>query len=97
MSLPVLVLDVNEEEADKLLATLDPLAAMALRDDAKLKALLSNVFSGDTSKEVGALLSSISKQSKAPMPIFRLDPTSRQMAIMAGDDPDVGGKVQALF
>lgn len=33
MRVPVLVLDVNEEEADKLLATLDPLAAMAGKND----------------------------------------------------------------
>jgi len=40
---PVLVLDVNEAEADKLLATLDPLAAMAGRDEENLKALLASV------------------------------------------------------
>jgi hypothetical protein len=37
---PVLVLDVNEHEADQLLATLDPLAAMAKADAAKLDELL---------------------------------------------------------
>ena len=37
---PVLVLDVNEAEADKLLATLDPLAAMAETDAGKLDELL---------------------------------------------------------
>lgn len=41
--IPVLVLDVTEEEADKLLATLDPIAAMAERDSAKLSALLSEI------------------------------------------------------
>lgn len=43
---PVLVLDVNEAEADKLLATLDPLAAMAESDAAKLDQLLRNVDTG---------------------------------------------------
>ena len=43
---PVLILDVNEAEADKLLATLDPLAAMADSDAAKLDALLRNVDTG---------------------------------------------------
>lgn len=43
---PVLVLDVNEDEADKLLATLDPLAAMADSDAAKLDELLRNVNTG---------------------------------------------------
>ena len=41
--LPVLVLDVTEAEADKLLATLDPLAAMATTDAAKLGDLISHL------------------------------------------------------
>ena len=40
---PVLVLDVNEEEADKILLTLDPLAAMAESDAERIKALLQTV------------------------------------------------------
>ncbi|MGE3108839.1 MAG: DNA methyltransferase [Phycisphaerales bacterium] len=40
---PVLVLDVNEEEAAKLLATLDPLAALAGADPTKLEALMAEV------------------------------------------------------
>ena len=40
---PVLVLDVTEEEGDKILATLDPLAALAKADDAALKGLLDQV------------------------------------------------------
>ncbi len=40
---PVLVLDLNEEEADKLLASLDPLAAMAGKDDNLLRDLLSGI------------------------------------------------------
>jgi len=43
---PVLILDVDETEADKLLATLDPLAAMAGADDARLAVLLENVKTG---------------------------------------------------
>ncbi len=43
---PVLVLDVSESEADKLLATLDPLAAMAVADADKLDALLREVQTG---------------------------------------------------
>jgi len=41
--IPVLVLDVTEAEADKLLATLDPLAAMATTDAAKLGDLISHL------------------------------------------------------
>lgn len=40
---PVLVLDVNEAEADKLLLSLDPLSAMADTDTAALKQLLESV------------------------------------------------------
>jgi hypothetical protein len=40
---PVLILDVNEAEADKLLATLDPLAAMAEKDAEQLAALLGTL------------------------------------------------------
>ncbi len=40
---PVLVLDLNEAEADKLLASLDPLAAMAGKDDDLLRDLLRSI------------------------------------------------------
>ena len=38
-SVPVLVLDITEEESDKILATLDPLAAMAEADGESLEML----------------------------------------------------------
>jgi hypothetical protein len=40
---PVLVLDVNEEEADKILATLDPLTTMANTNQEKLENLLQQI------------------------------------------------------
>lgn len=40
---PVLVLDVSEQEADTILLTLDPLAAMAESDAERIKALLQTV------------------------------------------------------
>lgn len=40
---PVLVLDVNEAEADKLLATLDPLTELAKTEESKLAELLQTV------------------------------------------------------
>jgi hypothetical protein len=42
-AIPVLVLDVSADEAAKLLATMDPLAAMAEADSAALDALLRDV------------------------------------------------------
>ena len=43
MEVPVLVLDLNDEEADKLLALHDPLTAMAETDSAALSRLLEQV------------------------------------------------------
>lgn len=43
---PVLILDVDEAESDKILATLDPLAAMAGNDAVRLDELLRNVDTG---------------------------------------------------
>jgi len=40
---PVLVVDLSDEEADKVLATFDPLGTMAVPDDEALKALLDHV------------------------------------------------------
>lgn len=42
---PVLVLDVDEREAGEVLATLDPLAAMAETDGAALKSLMDSLAS----------------------------------------------------
>ena len=57
---PVLVLDVNEAEADKILATLDPLAAMAEADAAKLDAILREVDTG--SPDVQQLLADLAEE-----------------------------------
>lgn len=47
--IPVLVVDVSEEEADKLLASLDPLASLAVADVAKLESLLSTLHTDSPS------------------------------------------------
>src|SRR5882724_13616306 len=57
---PVLVLDVTEAEADKLLLTLDPLAAMALADREQVIALLEVVRTD--SQAVAALLERVAGQ-----------------------------------
>ena len=44
---PVLILDLDEAEADKLLLSLDPLAAMATADNERLNDLLDTVRSDD--------------------------------------------------
>jgi len=54
---PVLVLDINESESDLILATLDPLAAMAGRDEERLTELLETVTSDNAT--VNALLQTL--------------------------------------
>jgi hypothetical protein len=54
---PVLVTDLDEDEAKKLLATFDPLGAMAQADAAKLDALLQSVSTTDGA--VAAMLSQL--------------------------------------
>ncbi len=50
-AVPVLVLDVTDAEADKLLLTLDPLAAMAESDTERIEALLQTVRTDDQAVE----------------------------------------------
>ena len=59
---PVLILDVNEAEADKILATLDPLAGMA-GSDAKMFADLVSGIETD-SKELADMLSEVQEMTK---------------------------------
>ena len=58
---PVLILDVNEAEADKLLATLDPLAAMAESDAAAFEELLHTV--NTSSQALQELIAQTAKQA----------------------------------
>ena len=68
---PVLVLDVSEAEADKLLLSLDPLAAMADVDTVALDALIKSVEpSGEAIAEMYADMADAAglyKESKADM------------------------------
>ena len=75
-TVPVLVLDVTEEEADKLLLTLDPLAGMAEADTARIKALLETVRTD--SSALGDLLERIAGQDaffvNQPIPVLDPEP-----------------------
>jgi hypothetical protein len=59
--IPVLVLDVDEAEADKLLATIDPLAAMAEADAGKLDELLREIDTG--SEALQEMLSKLAEEA----------------------------------
>lgn len=61
---PVLILDVDDSEADYLLATHDPLAAMATADAGALDALLSSVQSGEAA--VQQMLNELAARSSVP-------------------------------
>jgi hypothetical protein len=56
---PVLVVDLDETEANKVLATLDPLAAMAETDAQQLRRVLCDVSTGD--EHVAALLQDLQR------------------------------------
>jgi len=57
---PVLILNLNEEEADRLLLTLDPLGTMAVADSERLSALLDSVRTDDPA--IQALLDNLRAQ-----------------------------------
>lgn len=64
--IPVLILDVNEAEADKLLATFDPLSAMAQADASQLQNLLSGMKTDNDALE--AMLKGLAAQYPLPIP-----------------------------
>jgi len=63
---PVLVLDVDEAEAGKLLVTLDPLAGMAQPDQDALIQLLQEARFEDSA--VNAMLEALANGERSPMP-----------------------------
>jgi len=69
---PVLVLDLDEAEADYLMATLDPLAGMAGQDDERLQALLDGLHSEDAG--VAALLRDLREGIKVEPQVGLTDP-----------------------
>ncbi len=62
MEVPVLVLDVDEAEAEKLLATLDPLAAMAAADAQAVAALHARLQTDEA--DVAQLLEEVRRQAE---------------------------------
>lgn len=74
---PVLVLDVDEQEAGKILLTLDPLAAMATTDPEHLQQLLSEVET--TSAAVRSFVDEIARKYQA----------SGDLSCGASDRPEV--------
>ena len=86
---PVLILDVDDAEADYLLATHDPLAAMATADAGALDALLSSVQSGEAA--VQAMLSQLAARSG----LYEFDPSEEWIGMPEFEQEDLTG-VQAI-
>ena len=63
---PVLIVDVTEEEADKMLLTYDPLAMMAHADQDQLLQLLRDTQFAD--KAVNDMLEAVANGERLPMP-----------------------------
>ncbi len=63
-AVPVLVLDVTESEAEQLLATLDPLAALAETDAAALTALAARLTFEDP--QVAEMLAALTRAEPPP-------------------------------
>src|SRR5262245_57542224 len=89
---PVLVLDVDEAEAAKLLVTLDPLAALATADAAALDVLLRDVQTGD--EALGRMLADLAvtsgllpRQPTAPAN----DPAAEWQGMPEFDQPSAEG------
>ena len=70
---PVLILDVDDAEADYLLVVHDPLAAMATADAGALDALLSSVQSGEAG--VTAMLAELAEGAGLYAPAAGVDPS----------------------
>jgi DNA modification methylase len=69
---PVLVLDVSEAEADKLIASMDPIAAMARSDPAALLSLLERVDSA--SEGLADLFESLRRSGESDLAKLIKDP-----------------------
>jgi ParB-like chromosome segregation protein Spo0J len=74
---PALVTDLTEEEAEKVLLTLDPLAAMATADKDNLQALLASLKF--ESPDIAAMLESLATD-------FKIDPSA--LTVPGQTDPD---------
>ena len=89
---PVLVLDVNKEEADTLLATIDPIAAMANRNNENLADLLAGIET--ETEELSALLDNLRGELPIDVEGGRTvdSPLSEWYGMPEFDQPDATGE-----
>jgi hypothetical protein len=98
---PVLILDVSDSEADYILSTHDPLAAMATADAGALDALLSSVQSGEAG--VQAMLAELAEGAGlyaaldgADVPFSEFDEAATVGGFVPFKFGDYSGKVSAV-
>jgi hypothetical protein len=85
-NVPVLVLDINEAEADLMLATLDPLAAMARADTDTLLTLLESIEVENPA--VTAMLEALAAGETEPLALPGETPSLDDLADTYGDLDD---------
>jgi ParB-like chromosome segregation protein Spo0J len=68
-TIPVVYVDVSEEEESLVLATLDPIAAMAATDKQKLDELMHDIQSDD--ENIQKLMSDIAEKEQLLIPDFK--------------------------
>lgn len=94
---PTLVLDVTTEEADKILATFDPISALAGQDDSKLVSLLQQVDSDSAAvqKMLADLLPKLGddEPEAEPPPI----PEKFEVLVTCETEQDQAGLLQELL
>ena len=96
VEVPVLVLDVDEAEAGKLLATLDPLAEMETRHEESLTALLEEVKTDR--QPVADLLAALAAGRNEPLPgVEDDDQVAEQITEVIADDYKPTTKPGDLF
>lgn len=76
VEVPCLVVDLNDEEAAKVLATFDPLAAMAESNAQQLDSLLRDFQT--TSEDLSAMLDSLASEAGVITPYFEPAPPESQ-------------------
>ena len=84
-TVPVLYIDVDEAEEALILATLDPLAAMAATDAAQLDALLRDVTTGEAA--VQAMLAELAERNGV-IPPDSFDPNAEWQGMPAYQIPE---------
>lgn len=87
---PVLILDVDESEADKILATFDPIAAMAEADKDKLDELLKSLTVEDAA--IKEMLDGLAVETNLRIPEDNKDIDEDAMANTSNECPKCGFK-----